>query len=122
MIGSSGVRRKIDNRMKRFVFWAFSQEMSQGAIADQLNISKSSVHALIKQARENTDILIHVGVVIWVYEPDVDSAEVWMCRFCGDKYDKLAGAAIDAYEHLFILPNGVYRPRQRKVDRINRTQ
>ena len=94
--------------------------MSQGAIADLLNVSKSSVHAVLRQAREDTGKFVEAGVVMWVYEPDVDCSEVWMCRFCGDKYDNVAGAAIDAFEHLFFFPEYVRRPKYVRVDGINR--
>ena len=99
--------------MKRFIIWANSQEMSQGAIADVLDVSKSAVHAFLSKSRADTGELLDAGVVVRVYEPDTDYLEVWMCRFCGDKYDEPAHAALDAYEHMFgsrgLFPNPKYR-------------
>ena len=89
--------------------------MSQGAIADLLDVSKSAVHAFLSKSRVDTNELIDAGVVARVYEPDVDYLDVWMCRFCGDKYDEPASAALDAYEHVFDWNEYFPSPKYRKV-------
>ncbi len=99
-VSAGGVRRRLDNRLKRYIVWAALEDMSRGAIADDIGVSKSTVNAFLDKFSRETASAADIGLVVEQPKRGDPADSEWLCRICGRTLQEPGPAAFHATEHL----------------------
>ncbi|MEX0761209.1 MAG: hypothetical protein WD208_06715 [Dehalococcoidia bacterium] len=100
----------MDNRLRRYIVHGASERMSGGAIADDLDVGRSTVYDFLKKLDEAADNFARYGIVVEVFTERSGRGSEWFCRICGSTWRKRIPAGVHASMHLFE-PHAEYELR-----------
>ena len=110
-VSEAGTRHRLDNRIKRYIFWAATEDMPRAVIAESVGVGRGAVYKALQELYVDTGNLRRIDAYVPVFAAATSTrASWWMCRICGGTFQDQSDCGLHTWAHAFEVPSYMAQP------------